>query len=94
MKKWFVLETVDDIIIGKTNAKAFDSDTLGYIPGSTVMGTVCSLYGRDEFEADTLNLFFQENMAVFSDFLPLTADGKETLPAPMCLHKEKSGGSA
>ncbi len=90
MKKWFVLETVDDIIIGKTNAKAFDSDTLGYIPGSTVMGTVCSLYGRDEFEADTLNLFFQENMAVFSDFLPLTADGKETLPAPMCLHKEKS----
>ena len=24
MKKWFVLETVDDIIIGKTNAKAFD----------------------------------------------------------------------
>ena len=94
MKKWFVLETIDDIIIGTTNAGAFVSATQGYIPGSTVMGTVCALYGRDNFEADTLNLLFQENMAEFSDFLPLNAEGRETFPAPMCLHAEKSHDSS
>ncbi|WP_406043110.1 RAMP superfamily CRISPR-associated protein [Succinimonas sp.] len=89
MKKYFVLETLDDVIIGSSNAAAFVSETLDYIPGSTVMGAVCSLYGREYLEPDTLNLFFQENMTVFSDFLPLTTDGEETLPAPMSLHYEK-----
>ena len=89
MKKYFVLETLDDVIIGSCNAAAFVSETLDYIPGSTVMGAVCSLYGREELEPDTLNLFFQENMTVFSDFLPLTEEGEETLPAPMSLHYEK-----
>ena len=89
MKKYFVLETLDDVIIGSSNAAAFVSETLDYIPGSTVMGAVCSLYGRQDLEPDTLNLFFQENMTVFSDFLPLTRDGEETLPAPMSLHYDK-----
>ena len=48
MKKYFVLETLDDVIIGSSNAAAFVSETLDYIPGSTVMGAVCSLYGRQD----------------------------------------------
>lgn len=89
MKKYFVLETLDDIIIGSSNAAAFSAQTLDYIPGSAVMGAVCSLYGKKDLAADTLNLFFQENMTVFSDFLPLTSDGEETLPAPMSIHYVK-----
>lgn len=89
MKKYFVLETLDDVIIGSSNAAAFSAQTLDYIPGSAVMGAVCSLYGRGDLAADTLNLFFQENMTVFSDFLPLTKEGEETRPAPMSFHYEK-----
>lgn len=89
--RYFTLELLSDVSISRSSRTLGGHETLHYLPGATLKGSVAAILYPTETDAAAFRRFHSGQVR-FHDALPLI-DNRPTWPMPLALHTPKVGGT-
>lgn len=92
MRLYYMITTIDPVIMGQSNATSSNVECFDFIPGSVVLGTVAAKHYRDLSEDESWKLFHNGECR-FSNCYPLVTDdckAASALPIPKSWFAEKN----
>ncbi|AXY00924.1 hypothetical protein D1115_06475 [Vibrio alfacsensis] len=89
MRFYYILKTLEPVIVSKTTATTTNHQALDHISGSAVLGLVASdIYPQKAHDSDLTWSLFHSGEVQFGPCYPLI-DGELSLPTPASWHFEK-----